>query len=126
MFSYGVISAPEVTDWQLLTTNDSYLVAASDGIFEKMTTQEVCDTLWDEKLKVHMESESRRTVTHSLADCIVQAAFESGSMDNLSAVVIPLGFTSQFENFIEEMADLEGTSVSSYFGIEGVCDTTFR
>ncbi|KAK3193711.1 hypothetical protein Dsin_025021 [Dipteronia sinensis] len=29
---YGVISAPEVTDWQSLTANDSYLVAASDGV----------------------------------------------------------------------------------------------
>lgn len=34
--SYGVISAPEVTDWQPLTANDCYLVAASDGVFEKL------------------------------------------------------------------------------------------
>ncbi|CAI8602923.1 unnamed protein product [Vicia faba] len=34
--SYGVISVPEVTDWQPLTANDSYLVAASDGVFENM------------------------------------------------------------------------------------------
>ncbi|KAJ7977340.1 Protein phosphatase 2C family protein [Quillaja saponaria] len=39
--SYGVISAPEVTDWQPLTANDSYLVAASDGVFEKLSLQEI-------------------------------------------------------------------------------------
>ncbi|OVA05389.1 Protein phosphatase 2C (PP2C)-like domain [Macleaya cordata] len=89
--SYGVISAPEVTDWQPLIANDTYLVAASDGVFEKMTTQDICDLLWDvysEKLE-HLSS-----CSYSLADCIVKTAFEKGSMDNLAAVVVPLRSTS--------------------------------
>ncbi|KAG5006599.1 hypothetical protein JHK82_024542 [Glycine max] len=45
--SYGVIYAPEVIDWQPLTANDGYLVVASDGVFEKMNVQDVCDLLWE-------------------------------------------------------------------------------
>ncbi|CAK9178840.1 unnamed protein product [Ilex paraguariensis] len=43
---YGVVSVPEVTDWQPLTANDRYLVASSDGIFETLSSQDVCDMLW--------------------------------------------------------------------------------
>lgn len=34
-------------DWQPLTANDGYLVVASDGVFEKMNVQDVCDLLWE-------------------------------------------------------------------------------
>ncbi|KAK9682286.1 hypothetical protein RND81_10G063000 [Saponaria officinalis] len=65
---FGVSSAPEVTDWQLLNVNDSYLVAASDGVFEEMDTQDVCDLLWE----VENDDSSR------------------GSVDNMAAAVVPL------------------------------------
>ncbi|KAL5717672.1 protein-serine/threonine phosphatase [Ranunculus cassubicifolius] len=85
---YGVVSTPEVTEWQLLSSNDTYLVAASDGIFEKMTTKDVCDLLWD----VHEGKPEvvSSCISSSLAECIVNAAFESGSMDNMAAIVVPL------------------------------------
>ncbi|OWM84575.1 hypothetical protein CDL15_Pgr008308 [Punica granatum] len=38
--SSGVIAAPEVMDWQSLNINDSYLVAASDGVFEELSPQD--------------------------------------------------------------------------------------
>lgn len=124
MVSYGVISTPEVTDWELLTNNDSYLVVASDGIFEKMTTQQVCDLLWVEKTRLQLKLEPTVTSTRSLAEQIVQAAFESGSMDNLSAVVIQLGFTGVAETSIEDLEDLERTSVSSYFDMKNIFGTS--
>ncbi|KAJ0974080.1 hypothetical protein J5N97_016045 [Dioscorea zingiberensis] len=71
---YGVISRPEVT-WHAITNNDRFLVVSSDGILEKMTTQDVCDLLWDRETS---------------ADFIVNSAFERGSMDNMAAIVIPL------------------------------------
>lgn len=122
---YGVISTPEVTDWQLLTANDSYLVVATDGIFENLTTQDVCDLLWDKKQRERMNSDSTRAITSSLANCIVKAAFESGSMDNLSAVVIPLGFAGTTENLVDDVIDFERTSTSSYLGMKNVFDTMF-
>ncbi|XP_062085386.1 uncharacterized protein LOC133791475 [Humulus lupulus] len=88
--SYGVISAPELTDWQPLTANDSYLVAASDGLFEKLSLQDVCDLIWEVRNHDHRRSELSTSCSYSLADCIVNNAFEKGSMDNVATVVVPL------------------------------------
>ncbi|CAA6658507.1 unnamed protein product [Spirodela intermedia] len=87
---YGVISTPEVTDWLPLYNNDSYLVVASDGIFEKLTVQEVCDLLWEASFRENINLELISTMKHVLADLLVKAAFERGSMDNMAAIVIPL------------------------------------
>ncbi|XP_027935639.1 uncharacterized protein LOC114190798 isoform X2 [Vigna unguiculata] len=86
---YGVISAPEVTDWQPLTANDSYLVVASDGVFEKTSLQDVCDLLWEVHSYSNMRSECAHS-SYSLADLIVNNALKKGSMDNVAAIVIPL------------------------------------
>ncbi|MED6184314.1 hypothetical protein PIB30_046255 [Stylosanthes scabra] len=88
---YGIISAPEVTDWQPLTSNDSYLVAASDGVLEKMSMQEVCDLLWEvHSSSTDMGSECAPSPSYSLADFIVNTAFKKGSRDNIAAAVVPL------------------------------------
>ena len=79
-----------MTDWQPLTANDSYLVAASDGVFEKMSMQEVCDLLWEVHCFSNMRSECTPSPSYSLADIIVNTAFRKGSMDNVAAVVVPL------------------------------------
>ncbi|XP_059625186.1 probable protein phosphatase 2C 51 [Cornus florida] len=87
---YGIIPVPELTDWQPLTANDSYLVVASDGIFESLSPQNVCDLLSD----AHLHRNRRLKLPSScssLADCIVRTAFERGSTDNLSVVVVPMG-----------------------------------
>ncbi|XP_027773404.1 probable protein phosphatase 2C 51 isoform X1 [Solanum pennellii] len=76
---YGVIAEPEITGWRRLSIEDWYVVIGSDGIFERMSPQDVCDILLDNK-----DSSS------SLADCIVHNAFRKGSGDNLSVIVIPL------------------------------------
>ncbi|KAH9318303.1 hypothetical protein KI387_020072, partial [Taxus chinensis] len=89
---YGVISEPEVTDWQRLSSNDSYLVIASDGVFEKMTTQDICGLLLEAKKQNYHSTEIVPAHVHSLAQAMVNAAFERGSMDNLAAVVLPLDF----------------------------------
>ncbi|XP_023889066.1 uncharacterized protein LOC112001119 isoform X2 [Quercus suber] len=106
--SYGVISAPEVTDWQPLATNDSYLVAASDGVFEKLSLQDVCDLLWEVNSHGTLESELSTSCLYSSADCIVNNAFEKGSLDNMAAVVVPLGSTVFSEDFLKEGCVEEG------------------
>ncbi|GMH20864.1 hypothetical protein Nepgr_022706 [Nepenthes gracilis] len=90
---YGVTSDPEVTDWQPLTVNDSYLIAASDGVFEKLDTQDICDLLWEVQNEDPIRSQISSVCSYSLADCIVHTAFEKGSTDNLAAVVVPLRTT---------------------------------
>ena len=81
-FRHGVISTPELTGWRVLTANDSYLVVASDGIFESLTPDDICDFIGHQKSGLSSSS--------SLADCIVDIAFEKGSTDNLSVIVVPL------------------------------------
>ncbi|ONH93503.1 hypothetical protein PRUPE_8G235000 [Prunus persica] len=106
--SYGVISAPELTDWQPLTVNDTYLVAASDGVFEKLNVQDVCDLLWEVRSYDSGRSELSSSCSYSLADCIVNTAFEKGSMDNVAAVVVPLVSTGFSESLLKERSVGEG------------------
>lgn len=102
VISYGVISTPELTDWQPLTANDSYLVAASDGVFEKLSLQDVCDLLWEVDGHGPSRLQLSSSCSYSLADCIVNTAFEKGSMDNVAAVVVPLVSIGFSENLLKD------------------------
>lgn len=90
-----------MTDWQPLTTNDSYLVASSDGIFEKLSSQDVCDLMWEIHNDGMSSSEHSPSCSYSLADCIVSTAFERGSMDNMAAIVVPLRPASSSQRYLE-------------------------
>ncbi|XP_023638549.1 uncharacterized protein LOC17887207 isoform X2 [Capsella rubella] len=105
--SYGVISAPEVMDWQPLLANDSYLVVSSDGIFEKLEVQEVCDRLWEVNNQTSSGAGAPSYCSISLADCLVNTAFEKGSMDNMAAVVVPLksNLVTQLQRKEQSMTD---------------------
>ncbi|KAL3336393.1 hypothetical protein AABB24_032239 [Solanum stoloniferum] len=90
---YGVIAEPEITGWIRLSTEDWYVVIGSDGIFERMSPQDVCDILHGghgKENKTSINSSSCPSSSSSLADCIVHNAFNKGSGDNLSVIVIPL------------------------------------
>ncbi|KAL3849901.1 hypothetical protein ACJIZ3_011783 [Penstemon smallii] len=100
--SYGVISVPEVTDWQHLMANDSYVIAASDGVFEKLSPQDICDMLWEPLSHLTMSPELNSSCSYSLADCIVHNAFERGSMDNLAAVMLPIRASGSFEASLKD------------------------
>ncbi|PHT80443.1 hypothetical protein T459_18495 [Capsicum annuum] len=84
---YGVIAEPEVTGWRRLSNEDWYVVIGSDGIFERLSPQDVCDIL---RGKHAVENKTSIDSSSSLADCIVYNAFSKGSSDNLSVIVIPL------------------------------------
>ncbi|XP_011079915.1 uncharacterized protein LOC105163310 isoform X1 [Sesamum indicum] len=100
--SFGVISVPEVTEWQPLTANDSYVIAASDGVFEKLRPQDICDMLWEPLSHFTRPPELNSSCSYSLADCIVNTAFERGSMDNLAAVLIPVKASGSLEPFLKD------------------------
>ncbi|XP_057800960.1 uncharacterized protein LOC131016306 isoform X2 [Salvia miltiorrhiza] len=97
--NFGVISVPEVTDWQPLTGNDSYVIAATDGVFEKLNPQDICDILWEPLSRFTVREKLNSSCSSSLADCIVNAAFEQGSMDNLAALVINTRAGGSVETF---------------------------
>ncbi|KAL6505165.1 hypothetical protein OROGR_024982 [Orobanche gracilis] len=92
----GDIHFKRVTDWIPLTTNDSYVIVASDGVFEKLTTQDICDILSEPLSQFTTSREFNSSCLYSLADCIVNTAFEQGSMDNLAAITIPVGAPGSF------------------------------
>ncbi|KAH6555973.1 hypothetical protein KP509_1Z213100 [Ceratopteris richardii] len=93
---YGVIAEPEFFGWQQITADNSFLIVASDGIFEQMNPQDVCNLLQDHYEQLPGTNHHFAGVMidyNALADTIVQAAYASGSFDNLAAVLYPL--TSQ-------------------------------
>ncbi|KAH6758028.1 hypothetical protein C2S52_023109 [Perilla frutescens var. hirtella] len=79
---YGVTAEAEITGWRTFTTENSYLVVASDGVFETLTPKNVCDLLHDKASELSPCSAS------SLPERIIHRAFKTGSRDNLSAIVI--------------------------------------
>ncbi|KAI3799669.1 hypothetical protein L1987_34968 [Smallanthus sonchifolius] len=103
LISFGVISAPEVTDWQPLTANDSiwwlFLM-----VFLKS---------WAHRMFViySLELQYSPSCSYSLADCIVDTALERGSMDNVAAVVVPFGLEnlptegSRVQNYLDGQSD---------------------
>ena len=105
LLRFGVIAEPEVTSWQTLDANDRFLVVSSDGIFESMTPQDVCDLIHDS---------SSCSPSSSLAECIVNTAFEKGSVDNLSVIVVPLWwFFCQL--VVRKMLELDNWFVIAFF-----------
>ncbi|KAJ9566900.1 hypothetical protein OSB04_002866 [Centaurea solstitialis] len=118
--SFGVISVPEVTDWQPLTDNDSYLVAASDGVIEKLSPQDVCDLFWQLHTHAPLELEYSSSCSYSLADCIVDTALDKGT------VVVPFGLQNlpsenssevRLQNYMDEQSESESAdSVIDKFG----------
>ncbi|XP_021770295.1 probable protein phosphatase 2C 51 [Chenopodium quinoa] len=88
---YGVIAEPEVK-WYHLDASAVFLVVASDGIFEGLNTQEVCRLLHEAYSQDENQNYSRSSncQSSSWAECIVNKAYEKGSTDYLSVVLIPL------------------------------------
>lgn len=89
---YGVIAEPETVGWRNMTDKDRYLVVASDGVFESLTPESVCQLIEDAKVQENGTPYDRFPFlpSSSLAYCIVKTALQRGSMDNLSAIVVPL------------------------------------
>lgn len=107
---YGVISTPELTGWQFLSANDSFLIASSDGVFEKMTMQDVCDLMLHRKLGVNQELGSFAITQQNLADYVVHLALQKGTTDNVAAVVVPLGSPSSSGATLEDWYHIKGNS----------------
>lgn len=73
------------------------MIAASDGVFEKLSPQDICDMLSEPLSNVSRPQELNSSCQSSLADCIVHAAFERGSMDNLAAIIVPVRSSGSFK-----------------------------
>lgn len=74
------IPTPEV-NVLTLTPKDSYVVLATDGILDVMSNQEICDT-----------ANPHWADPDEAAKAIVRAAYQKGSEDNLTALVVQFGW----------------------------------
>ncbi|KAK6164636.1 hypothetical protein DH2020_001500 [Rehmannia glutinosa] len=81
---YGVTADPEITGWRPFTPENRYLIVASDGVFETLTPQNVCELVHNKASK----SSSEPVTASTLPEWIIRHAFRTGSTDNLSAIVI--------------------------------------
>ena len=91
---FGVIAEPEFSEWIHLTVEHSYLVITSDGIFERMKLQDVCN-LFHQNVFLNLTRDGEKLGSQILADAIVDSALKSGSFDNLAALVYPLEFSGK-------------------------------
>lgn len=98
-----MISTPEVADWRSISRNDTFLVATSDGVVEKLTTQDACDIIFQEKVRLDMIQEGISST--NLAELLLTHALERGTMDNVAAVVVPLRLVSRYMYRVEEVID---------------------
>jgi len=117
---YGVISTPELTGWQILSENDSFLIVSSDGIFEKMTMQDVCDLMLHAKFHVQHNFGSSAITQHNLADYVVHVALQKGTTDNVAAVIVPLGSPGSTGTTLKDWSQFEEdlkTSISPVLNI---------
>lgn len=89
---YGVIAEPEIIGWRWITVKDMYLMVASDGVFESLTSESVCQLIKDADVEENTTPNCRFPFlpSSSLAYWVVKTALERGSTDNLSAIVVPL------------------------------------
>lgn len=77
-------------------------MAASDGVFEKLSSQDICDILWNLHADFAVQSKLAYSCSYSLADCIVNAAFEKGSMDNMAAVILPVRLNDSMQAVVKK------------------------
>eukprot|EP00929_Paragymnodinium_shiwhaense_P013229 TRINITY_DN121095_c0_g1_i1.p1 TRINITY_DN121095_c0_g1~~TRINITY_DN121095_c0_g1_i1.p1 ORF type:complete len:415 (-),score=60.97 TRINITY_DN121095_c0_g1_i1:96-1340(-) len=88
MKEYGVLAEPQVVEWSLENLKDPLLLAATDGVWEFMTSEDVTDIV----LKA---LSSGATPQKALSLVIAQAkakwAEEGDYCDDITAVIVPMG-----------------------------------
>ena len=76
-----VISVPEINEFEILP-EDQFLILACDGVWDVLTDQEAADIV--------NNSLSNNKDFNLAAQSLVEAAYNAGSTDNISAVIISL------------------------------------
>ncbi|CAL9243913.1 unnamed protein product [Arabidopsis halleri] len=107
----SVIPDPEVTSVRRVKEDDC-LVLASDGLWDVMTNEEVCDLarkrilLWHKKnamagealLPAEKRGEGKDPAAMSAAEYLSKMALQKGSKDNISVVVVDLKGIRKFKS----------------------------
>jgi protein phosphatase 2C family protein 2/3 len=96
-----VIAVPDITTMKIDREKHDFIVIASDGIYDRMSSEEVISLVWDQVSIIH-ETVHMPTV-HELCgrgvERILRAAMQRGTSDNVSAIVIAL---PNFQDFLSK------------------------
>ena len=96
-----VIAVPDITTIQIDREKHDFIVIASDGIYDRMSSEEVISLVWDQVSIIH-ETVHMPTV-HEICgrgvERILRAAMQRGTSDNVSAIVIAL---PNFQDFFSK------------------------
>ncbi|GIL80723.1 hypothetical protein Vretimale_9169 [Volvox reticuliferus] len=89
-----LISDPDVSVMPLLPGEDSFLIAASDGLWGRVSDQEAVDCV-NEVLQEysHMSSSNRAAVAKAAARRLLRLALDQGSVDDVTVVVNVFAWT---------------------------------
>lgn len=89
------------------TKDDECLILASDGLWDVMTNEEVCDLarkrilLWHKKNGVTLPSERGQGIdpaAQAAAECLSNRALQKGSKDNITVIVVDLKAQRKFKS----------------------------
>ncbi|KAL6881992.1 hypothetical protein ACP4OV_011464 [Aristida adscensionis] len=103
-----IIPVPEVTIVPR-AKDDECLILASDGLWDVMTNEEVCDIarkrilLWHKKNGASSSSaprvgDSADPAAQAAAECLSKLALQKGSKDNITVIVVDLKAQRKFKN----------------------------
>ncbi|KAL8035957.1 hypothetical protein ABFX02_12G128400 [Erythranthe guttata] len=101
-----VIADPEIM-WVPRAKEDECLILASDGLWDVMTNEEACDfarrriLLWHKKngpTQSEVRGKDIDPAAQAAADYLSKLAFQRGSIDNISVIVVDLKAQRKFKN----------------------------
>ncbi|GAA0140144.1 protein phosphatase [Lithospermum erythrorhizon] len=101
-----IIPDPEVT-FLPRTKEDECIILASDGLWDVMTNEEVCDLarkkilLWHKKNGTTLPTERGEGIdpaAQAAAECLSNRALQKGSKDNITVIVVDLKAQRKFKN----------------------------
>lgn len=82
-----VTSEPEIMTFPVIDEEDEFVVLASDGLWDVMTSQEVVDYIHD-VLDTELQNYSQLDKRKSMARIVANEALERGSADNVCVLVL--------------------------------------
>uniref|UniRef100_A0A453EYY1 protein-serine/threonine phosphatase n=1 Tax=Aegilops tauschii subsp. strangulata TaxID=200361 RepID=A0A453EYY1_AEGTS len=103
-----IIPVPEVTIVPR-AKDDECLILASDGLWDVLSNEEVCDVarkrilLWHKKNGVNLSSAQRSgdspdPAAQAAAECLSKLALQKGSKDNITVIVVDLKAQRKFKS----------------------------
>lgn len=85
-----VTATPDVMS-ERLTPEDSFVILASDGLWDVLSDKEACEVVSEKLEKANVSSglsdELARMAATVASEALVQAALEAGTMDNITVVI---------------------------------------